>query len=115
MNFLKNVTAKQLWMYIGGAFVFNLILRHILQDPLIDGLQAFYMAMPTALQKLLYSASGSLAQLDPTPLELSVLFAIGAVEKLGMLIELSMIGALLWLAYMGVSKFWTKSKTADEK
>ena len=108
MDFLKKITARHLWIYVGAAFVFNLILNYILRDFLEDGLQAFYIAIPTALQKLLYPVSGSLAQLDPTATELSVLFAIGTVEKLGMFIELSMIGALLWLAYRGVSKFWTK-------
>ncbi|OGL75744.1 hypothetical protein A3E96_00320 [Candidatus Uhrbacteria bacterium RIFCSPHIGHO2_12_FULL_46_13] len=109
MDFLKKITTKQIWIYIAGAFVFVQILQHLLYDPLVDVLQALYLSLPAALQKLIYPISSTLAQLEPTAKELSVLFAIGAVEKLGLLIELSMIGALLWLVYRGVSKKWRKN------
>ncbi len=109
MDFLKKITARHLWIYVGVAFVFNLILNHVLYDFLVDGLQAFYIILPAVLQKILYPVSISLAQLDPTETELSVLFAVGAVEKLGMLVKFSMIGAILWLVYKWVSKIWTKN------
>lgn len=103
-NSIKKITAKQLGIYIGAALGIKLLINSVLYDPLLNGLQAIYLALPAALQKLLYSAPGSLAQLDPTPSQLSILFAVGVIENLSILIELSTLGALLWLVYKGVKK-----------
>lgn len=110
-NYLKKVTAKHLWIYIGVAWVSDLILAHALSGPLMKVFQAFYLALPTALQNFLHPVSASLAELKPTATELSILFAANAVENLGMLIEYSIIGAVLWLIYKGVSKIWKRNNT----
>lgn len=110
MNFLKKITTKSLWIYIGVVFIFNLILNHILWDFFVNTLEAFYMILPAVLQKLLHTVPPSLAQLNPTTIELSVLFAVDTVEKIGKFIEFSIVGAVLWLIfYKRINKILTKN------
>ncbi len=94
---------KHLGIYLIVAFIFNQILYRWLSDPLIDLFQSIYLSLPITLQKILYSPT-SLEHLDPTALELSVLFGVRIVEGIGKLVELSLIVVLVWLVIKGISK-----------
>lgn len=65
----------------------------------MNRLEAFFIFLPIVLQKSLYPISESLAQLNPTTTELSVLFAFDIVDRIKTFIRFSMIVVILWLIF----------------